>query len=182
MQRISGNTNDNEEIIPKYVNKLFKNILQKTRRIIIDIATLNEDIAYICEVRGKQYGYKSIKGYYLDEENQVKWGTIKSLFPSLHTIRIRSRVKIKNKVNAFKHSGTILLGDKIFEDIFLYLSTIKQKMKLIVVHNPLNSDSEIVELLQKYQTSYHGIQYKWVTEKGTDPQYGESKLMGVVPL
>ena len=177
-----NNNNDDKQIIPKYVYKLFQNILQKTELIQINIGFLNNDIAYIDE-RGKQYGFKSLKSYYLNEDNQVKWNVIKSLFPSLKTIRIQSVKKTKNAKHGFKFSKSILLSDKVFEDILSYLSTIQQPLQSLLIHDPLNSDSEIEELIQKYKASYRKIHYMWhvVSSSNMETHYGNSRMVGVIP-
>ena len=86
--------NDSNDSIPLYVNQLFKNMLDKTEIIIIDIGRLNDDICYIDEDGMTYYGYKSLSHIYLNNKNDSLWNNIIPLFPSLNVIRIKC-IKLK---------------------------------------------------------------------------------------
>ena len=75
-----------------------------------------------------QYLFQSLSHYYLKHKNGILWNNIKSLFQSLKIIHIKCIKKILGVLNGFKYSPSIAMDDVFMDDIFRYLSNIKQKV------------------------------------------------------
>eukprot|EP00483_Globobulimina_turgida_P011852 UN11874 len=79
---------ETNEKIPKYVDRLFKHIVEDMLVIAIDTVLFNKSFFYAdCGIQLQFYGFKLLKHLYFKPNGEIKWNYIGQLFPNVDCIR-----------------------------------------------------------------------------------------------
>lgn len=84
------------------MKQLFANMLDKRKWINVNIGILSVDICFKHTYDDVLYGYKSLKGLYLNGNNEITWKFSFFISMEFNEINIQKIIKIQN--NGFKCS------------------------------------------------------------------------------
>ena len=146
----SENDTKVDHAIPEYVLALFRNILNATEYLCIDVGRVDKVLLF--KSHGHSfYGGLLFKHLYFTDNNDLKWNSINKLYPSLKQIIFRKIEIVPNRLNDFVFKKSIMINDKFMEECLLFIENRKDTgFTGIAIDKPINRDNELERIENKY--------------------------------
>lgn len=164
---LKSRTQKAEIDIPPYIRRLFDNMLNKARTLMINTKYVNDDVNEFAmnNKQCRKYGYRKLKDLCFSETNEFKWNHISLLFPSIRSINIIA-LHIHENQNIMYPS--IAITNQFMQKALKYLANTKRKFNSIMVNHPQNKRQDLNVMIKRYSASFRKIKCKLVLIKSTD--------------
>ena len=176
MHLCGDKSDEDNQVIPVYIEKLLRNLLDSTTTIEMNIEFFAREIA-IMNGGEPYFGYKQISDIFLTEKGAIKWSVLRQLLLNLKDIYIRSVEAIPNQLNTFKWAESVKVDENVLDHILSEMR-IGTAWKRIAIYKPSNSAESLSKLIA-YAASFK--EHKFILKTETvDNQRGGSCIAFVI--
>ena len=170
---------ENLRIVPVYISRLFRNLLDSTTAVAMDKGCFSKECMFTVPHGDRtfsQFGLKIISDIFLTETGRIKWSVLRRLLPNLKMVAIRN-----SKFIPKKESVDMSLVMKMVESVKIdeaLLDGILRELRFgaawtnITIFNPTNSAESLWRLICKYMARFKAEKFQINTDIYKDDVHG----------